>query len=307
MAQQKKVVWIVGMAYSGSSLLNILLDTQPTIRAIGEGAQVYRPGMAGGPCARCRDTCDQCTLYSRYNGGPFYQFNFNRYGSGCNVLVDSSKSSRTFLDKPFEESFRYFVVLLSKTPHEAAYSLLQHGKWDYWHPDTINTDVSKCFESYRNVYLSHFGNLAQLGMTEFLRVRFRDIAADRIAAVKRICDFVEEPFSEERLRADWWTTDTHVLGGNPAILAQVSGDDSLAYPCEPDEYLNGKYIHRTSTIFLDDAWRQDRAFVQECRREYKRRRREFDKLLHKLNHGSVDDMLADMRLPQPWQQNSAPP
>ena len=289
----EKVVWIVGASYSGSSLLNLLLDTQPGFRGMGEGAQVYYrpprgevefPRLAGGPCARCKSTVRECELYSRYHGGPFYRFNFDRYD--CRVLVDSSKSVRMLTQKPTERSFQYRAIIISKAPHEAVYSLYKHAHWDRWsRGGRAFADVEAGMRFYLNIHQRHLRDLCQLDFTvESLAVRYRDVAANTGEELSKICDFLDEPFSGDRLNDEWWRTDTHVLGGNPAMVAQVSRDEGLAFAVPVDRYLEGKYQDKMGKIFVDTAWKEDRSFIAECRKSYARNQAELWRLLPALGY-----------------------
>src|SRR5208282_303839 len=109
----RKVAFIAGTAYCGSSLLNLLLDTQaPAIRGLGERSQT--DGEAGGPCVVCNSSLKDCRLYSQWNGRGFYEFNFNHYD--CGTLVDSSKRTNMLLQGMGREpDFKYYVLHMSKT------------------------------------------------------------------------------------------------------------------------------------------------------------------------------------------------
>lgn len=302
--EKRKVAWIIGTSFCGSSLLNLLLDSQPTIRGLGEGTQVYfrNPDpaarlqrLAGGPCARCKSTVAQCELYRQYQDQPFYQFNFDHYG--CRVLVDSSKAPRMLRTKPFEPSFRYFAIVLSKTPHEAAYSWRQHARWDTWSRGAAElASVEAGFQEYLwryGTYLEQVGSPPVFGL---VHVRYADVACAPGDTIRRLCEFLDEPFCAARLAGDWRATDTHVLGGNPAIVAQISGDDGLAFVIPPSLYLDGKYADKAGKIFYDQAWRRDAEFLEACRREYRRREPQLRQLLPRLGY-EFDALLDDLERP----------
>lgn len=291
-----KVVWIVGMAYSGSSLLNALLNSQPGIRGVGEGAWVYRKGHVGGPCTYCQTPTADCCLYGTFDGTDFYTNSAAHY-ENTNVIVDSSKHARWLVEHAAEEpNCDYFAILLSKTPHEQAFSLLGHYKWDHWNPDKRHHSVSACFRSYDKAYRKYISVLsAYFGRQYAKRVRtihYREMAADPVATISRICDWIGSDFDRHPILAGWNDTDTHILGGNPAIISQLTGNDSLSFAVARNEYLQGKYSDRSESIFVDRCWESDPLFCKRCRKSYELEHVSND-VLCTLGHRSVESLMDD--------------
>lgn len=296
----EQIVWIVGMAYCGSSLLNVLLDSQPGFRAIGEGAKVYEKKKQGGPCTRCRTDVANCEFFRNFNGSDFYQYTLDGY-PGAEVLVDSSKHAEWLVDQAQREpDFEYRALLVSKTPHEAAFSLLKHREWDHWDPDKRHTDVMRCFQSYRGTYRQYLKVLRRFFGDRFgdsvLTVRYRDVAAARIRSVQRITRWLGRAFDASRLREQWRDSSSHILGGNPSIIAQVSRDESLSFAVPPEKYLDGKYARRDGQVFIDDSWRRDVGFLQECKAAYAQDAVP-DRLLSELGHEMQASQIADLKPP----------
>jgi hypothetical protein len=287
-----KVVWIIGASFSGSSLLNLLLDSQPTIRGIGEGSQVYRRGpsgerrptdLAGGPCALCRSIVEECSLYKSYSGGPFYRFNFEHYQ--CNVLIDSSKSTRMFQAKPLEPEYNYQFILLSKSPPEAVYSWRLHAQWDHWDLACQQlASIPAALDFYISNYRDYLSALDQLKAARIICVQYSQLVADPSELIERLCSILEEPFDVGRLAGRWWETDTHILGGNPAVVAQIVRDNEFAFAVPPDRYLNGKYKDRAGQIFYDSSWQRDRLFLAACLEAITERRADLRDLLPRLGY-----------------------
>lgn len=267
-----KVVWIIGMAYSGSSLLNLLLDGRPRIRGIGEGAIIYFKGKQGGPCAKCHSTAADCEIYRPFTGTDFYAYTAAAYGD-VECLVDSSKHARWVTEHArIEPGIEYFALLLSKTPHEQAYSLLLHDHWDIWGKNRKFTAVSVCFDGYVNVYTKYLtflrGYFGDAFGERVLPVHYRDVAASPDGELERICSWLDLPFDDTPIGTNWNRTNTHILGGNPAIIAEVSQDDELAFAVPRDQYLGGKYVDHQGAVVLDENWKSDRGFVAQCAAEY---------------------------------------
>ena len=285
-----KVLYISSLAFSGSSVLNLLLDTQPTMRGVGEGAQVFSKRSSGGPCAQCKSTVADCALYGQWSGEPFYRFNFQHYA--CRVLVDASKSPAHLSDKPLEDDYAHHVLMLSKLPHEAAYSMLKHAQYDHWSDDR-NRTPRKCFETYIAIYTNYLRRFRQMHLP-IRNVHYRELVTARRKVIGDICHWIDEPFDDERLTGAWWETDTHVLGGNPAVIAQVSGDDALAFTVDPAVYLDGKYKDKRGQLFVDRSWRGDKAFIAHCEKQYKSHEVELDNVLAQLGYPPIESMLEDL-------------
>lgn len=290
---ERKVIWIIGMAYSGSSLLNVLLDTQPTIRGIGEGAQVYSNQLAGGPCAKCKGSVAECSLYGEWKGEPFYRYTFDHYE--CNVIVDSSKGLHLLSRKIFEPEYDYSVVVISKTPHAEAYSLMQHQKWDKWDTTSPHTSVRSAFDSYIAWHTIMLNTLWGIGFRkDIIHVKYHDLAKGRLQTISKLCGDIEEPYEEKRLIDNCFDTTTHIIGGNPSIIHQISGED-FACPTKASVYLDGKYDGKLGKVFVDEVWRTDTEFVEECKSEYSQMKSHFSELLERLGYGTTDDMIDDLK------------
>lgn len=275
-----RVVWIVGQAYCGSTLLNLLLNTQPRVAGIGEGWQVWRSGRTDAPCTRCLRPVNDCDFYRDWQGGPFYHYCLDRYRA--HVVVDASKSAEWLLAKPFEPAYEHRVIVLSKAPHEAAWSLIQHARHDTWDPEwegnlsrfrgPLAGAVDLAYGSYFAEYREHLQCLhtaAQICNTAIRAVTYRDLATRPEGVIAELCDWIGVQFSVDALRADLWRTQTHIVGGNPAILSEVT-QDALPVPCDRSIYLGGKYPARRGRIEYDDTWTEQAGFLAECRSAYRR-------------------------------------
>ncbi len=288
-----RVVWIVGQAYCGSTLLNLLLDTQPRVRGIGEGWQVYRNGKTDAPCSECRRPVNDCDFYRDYQGGPFYWYSALRYRA--EVIVDASKSAEWLLDKPFEDRFEHRVIVLSKAPHEAAWSLIQHARYDEWDPDYAGNlarfrepyekSVDACFGKFFAEYREHLQRLHESPLIRNTNIRsltYRELATRPKAVVCDLCNWLDVPFSPAGFDSVLWKTTTHVIGGNPAILSHLADQDVT--PTGIARYLGGKHAGQPRAIRYDATWRSDPAFVAECRAAYDRWAEPLAWLLPQLGH-----------------------
>lgn len=305
------LVWIVGGAYSGSSLLCVLLDRIRGMVGVGEGARRYNPGGMTGPCATCgQKHAIDCEVYSEWQasewvdfeptdpavataierghtmrddnliriGESFYEFCFRVYG--CPFLVDSTKDP-TVMMQQMQEGRHYpiRVVFLSKSPSEAFASYRLHPP---------GYDARDCVREWYRVNLYFLGFCA-INNLSVLPVRYRDLALHPKETVAKICRFVGHACE---LREDPNTPRGHLLGGNPSVSSVVSGSDALAMPNYTREtYMGGKYSDVDPAgglrLTYDSSWLQmPERFRMECQQELDKEASRYAGLLQLLGYGS---------------------
>jgi|CXWL01.1.fsa_nt_gi hypothetical protein len=265
----RAVVQILGLWYSGSSLLNLLFDSQPKIRGLGEAYEVYNGACVGG-CS-CGLSLATCAFYPKGDPATFYERCFDLYD--CDVLVDASKEEGNFGNALCSYPRRMGVVL-SKAPHEWIYSMRQH------HPER-DTSFATLGMHYKKFYMQHLLLAAQ--MQSQLFVTYGQMTEYPSEVVHQLCDVVGISFNPYTVQR-WWQTNTHIIGGNSAVLFQVCGHKTMFQE-------HGKYAGREHTIFRDDHWKSDAAFCEESLKGYASADTEFDSLLRTLGHGGINEQI----------------
>jgi len=296
----RRVLYILGTSWCGSSLLNALLGTQPGVAALGEAAHLRRLDRTDAWCARCRCPVQQCRLADAVSPQRFYASLFQLHPQ-CSLIVDSSKNWPVILDgyRP-ERQFRYQAVLLSKSPHRFAHSLLTHQ------PGPSVADAFELWMRFHQRTLAHLALLAEpsyaagdwaagpaIAAADLRAVSYAALAAHPTGVVARICEFVGLRFERQRL-SGWCRPPQHcVIGGNVAIYAQLTGNRRFFEP--QSSYLGGKYAGRFGQIFLDNAWSARPAFIRQCLAEYERRRRELEPLLPAVGQPSWSRLVDELK------------
>lgn len=280
---QKTVCWILGTAYSGSSLLNLLLDGQPGVRGMGEAFH-FISGKERPWCTVCQTSVLECSLKKYVDEDEFYQSIF-RFYTDCNILVDSSKWWKfCAIDHGIEPGICYKAVFISKTPHEFAYSLIHHN---------AQADARHAFLEWIQCYRSHLrvaNKALQLAEGDVVSIPYQEMSDSPIDTVQNLCEFLNVPFDLRRAE-EWWKTDSHIIGGNNAVHAQVTGEEWFD---ESKDYLQGKYSGKFRKIFRDDHWRKDIAFRSECSRLYNELAGELDPILIELGHPNSEALLKEV-------------
>lgn len=231
------------LGYSGSSLMNMLLDSVLGFRGLGEIDRWHSQDPAR-PCIQC--TPQDCGFYESVRKDYLYQ-DIARCYPEAKALVDSSKKSEFYQARRDEEpELDYRQILLWKTPHAYLHSWTGHVDPKY-QPVTA-------WKMWGRYY-------AEVAAQASPQLRYEELTVDPVAALTKVLG--ELPLFR---RPTWWQTDTHVIGGNTsirAVLNEHTSSKSNLFTAErlPQDRPN-KYRGRAGEIFLDDAWRKDRAFQE---------------------------------------------
>ncbi len=263
---QRTVVFILGTSFSGSSLLNSLLDSQPDTLGLGEAVHlIQKPTNAW--CAKCQCHVDQCQLQAKIDPANFYTSVFDAYPQ-AKVIINSSKHwgqcFRLMAVPP--PQFRLCVILLSKSLEEFGYSYSAHQSCDF------EASFDKWFTFHSHLFRNLDGVLRPASQTHLQRqlssriteentadVTYHELATKTDATIQRLCRQLDLPF-DRGFRKQLWRGDTCTIGGNNAIYAQRSGNANFFLPqCS---YLEGKYSGRQGSVFYDDQWMSDRELLR---------------------------------------------
>jgi hypothetical protein len=269
----RQVIYVMGTAYCGSTLLNHLLDAQPGVRGLSEASCWFLPHTKAW-CSRCYGPITECVNYPRLGGKPdFYQRLFDLYPDAHTVVNCAKHPSLLFRIMPLPPpKIPCRCVLLSKMPHEFAWSYRQHEGGDPaagilgW--IEIYEWILACLKAAdaRDEDFFYYLRLPVIAAADVLRLSYRQLALEPAAAVERICRKWSIPFDEEAATNPWARpSDTCMVGGNTAVYAQRV---TTPHFFEDPSYLGGKYVGKRHTIFLDRQWRSDRQFVDACRECY---------------------------------------
>lgn len=282
----KTSCYVLSAAFSGSTLLNVLLDTQPRVRGIGEAIHLLDRGELGGAapwCNSCQQCADACDRRPRIQGTDIHAAYFDRYPD-TDVLVDISKSWDLCFRRQTTQA-RIKLITLTKWPHAFAWSQYKHyarlqrprtvqecfAAWSLAYKSTqLMLDLHSGFTGRRRHALQLRDTYPQLQADDILVLTYHELVTETAAVVRRVCDFLGTPFDEATL-ANWHQrSDTCAVGGNRAVNAQRGNPGFFAdQPQNAElEYLGGKYVGRHQQIFLDTSWLQDREFIREAHRCY---------------------------------------
>lgn len=213
-------------------------------------------------CLHCQVPAADCELARIVSKGAFYGPIFDYYGSQTAVLVDASKSLwNSLLRHDSELGLRHQCVLLSKAPHEFAASWLGH------HPEASVDDAFRLYLNFYETELDFFWKTCGVATDCLVTVTYRELAQRPDAVLRSLCRFVHiaaKPLADCR----WWETDSHIIGGNWLVNAQVTGFDETLRQAPPRDRI--RYQGCEHSISYDESWKTDQKFLQMCSAAYDR-------------------------------------
>jgi hypothetical protein len=224
------VFHIASPAYSGSSMLNLLLDSVDGVRGVGEVVHYHQDFPWITNCCRCRCAAKQCVVASAVKPDRFYHSIFEAYPDAV-TLVDASKSIQYAMECRAMEECDHRVIVLYRDMHAVIESTTHH------HPAMSPHEVEDLYMSF---YEHQRGIIRESGWP-CLDVRYRLLCEQTDRTLRTICEWAGIPF---RRRANWWETDTHIIGGNYSVACQVQGREEF--------FSDGKYAGQYHRVFVDE-------------------------------------------------------
>ncbi|MGB8167616.1 MAG: hypothetical protein WCF18_08995 [Chthoniobacteraceae bacterium] len=286
----KTVLHVLSMAFSGSTLLDALLDSQPRVSSLGEVAQLWEekpPGIRRGPCHVCGLPAEQCAFWKdRADENP-YDYAFTK--TGADFLADTSKSPQRLT--PVPSRYRVKPIAIFKTPHEWACSVRAHERM---RGGSIST-VAECFFHWENLAGEILHHIRESGA--FL-IHYRALAGCPEKVLAGLCVFAGIQFDPSPIRAlSFWTRKSHALGGNSAVIDQEC-DRQTEMDLPRETWLAGKYLpaERWRKIHYDDSWKADSELRAECARCYLEATPRLRSFSNRLGLGSAEQLAAQVAI-----------
>lgn len=281
----KAVLQILSAAFSGSTLLDAMLDSQPGIVGLGEVAQLWEgkpPGIRRGPCHLCLEDAGKCSFWNDWHSAanPF-DYAFERCPEAT-VAVDSSKQPVRFTPVPREYVLR--KVILVKAPHEWAASVRAHDR----EKDREASSIEQCFFHWKNLQ----SEIVRYCDGQGFLIRYADLTQRPAEVLADLCLWAGIVFDPGPLATRaFWRRKSHALGGNPAVIDQVNERGSEMTSGRRG-WLGGKYLaaERWRTIHYDDAWMNDLELLLACERLYRAGDARLNDLLARLGVGGAIEM-----------------
>ncbi|MCG6965757.1 MAG: sulfotransferase [Chromatiaceae bacterium] len=231
-APEGKVVFLLGAGRSGSTLLELILDSHSQIRGLGElnhltwyasESESESPQVCSycdGPCSFWNKSVDWRVVrrfYSRTGLFPglrrsWYRrfsnpFHFFLRWSDEKILIDSSKNirwiSRHLSHAKVWGAVRPMVLFLTRDGRAVTNAVLRkHPQWD----------MATVARDWKARMLANKGLFESLPVERRLQLAYEDLVADPETAARRICDWLQVAYQPGML--DYWGHQHHMMAGN---------------------------------------------------------------------------------------------
>lgn len=208
----KKVIFVGGTAYSGSTFFHMILANDPGGFATGEVQWVFNPRRTNhiNMACTCTNESEECWVWQtvRQNGEEaLYDTIFEQFPR-VNFVVTSSKGpfwiakQNQLLEK---KGIAYKNIVIWKTPLEFAQSANRRGMGAEWEKNWVN---------YYRLYASL--------IPQWRAVRYADIVQDKEATLKKVCAYLDIPYYDTKSK--YWEREHHVLSGNSSARFHLYDD-----------------------------------------------------------------------------------
>lgn len=212
----KKVIFVGGTSYSGSTFFHLTLANDPAGFAIGEVRHLFHPTKprhfdANWGCG-CQDpTCDLWSRVKRNGIEHLYETIFDIHPE-VEFIVDSSKNVywiKEQSDRLARQGITPRHIVMWKTPVEWANSLMKRNHLDQlggW--PLVHRRFLTLFEDWR-------------------AIKYADYTGDQAANLQAACAYLGIPYFEGKER--YWEKIHHYLGGNLTARLHLYSQDSAGY------------------------------------------------------------------------------
>ena len=210
----KRVIFVGGTEFSGSTFFHMILANDPAGFAIGEAHNYLRPSQPHHFDMLCSCGAQPCQIWQEIalvDEKNLYQSLFDRFPE-VEFIVDYSKNAVWIKDQVANLNRQGIIaqhILMWKTPFEFAHSYNKRGNIDAWRSSWV---------SYHRLYRTFF--------TEWRAIRYANFANER-SALQTVCSYLRIPYFPNKEK--YWHKTHHVIGGNPSARVHLYEDSSLHY------------------------------------------------------------------------------
>lgn len=251
MAKSIDVLNIFGMSYSGSTLLNFILDCVPQIYGGGELHWLltqHQPGAGyNAHCTHCKETCDIWTPERCVNAPEQHFYNWVSSITEKRVIVDTSKTVSWFIDrqKKKEDNVAYHNFLLVKHPYRHICSLLTNAnKADH---ENLTHNIEEAIQIFYEYYVEVIN---YLDGSNYKVIHYEDLILNTDGTVNEILCKIGIP--DATLPSDFFQQAHHQIGGNAGPIFQAT----KSWPTKREEQspIRLRKYEESRGVFLDNKF-----------------------------------------------------
>lgn len=211
----KKVIFIGGSPYSGSTMLDMMLSGGSLGFSVGEVVALFHPYRSHHINPQCGCGSSDCDFWQQIKtkgAANFYEEIFNRYPQ-THYIVDSSKEPSWIASQAKmlkRKGIDALHVLIWKSPLEFASSRLKRGKIENWERD---------WSDYHEQYSSLVDN--------WFSIKYSDLAKKPKESLEKLCQDLEIDYIEGS--EEYWKHTHHTLFGNSSAKIHLYSKTSNSY------------------------------------------------------------------------------
>lgn len=212
--ENKKVIFIGGTSYSGTTIFGMILANDEKGFSGGEMSALFKPQKAHHFDPKCGCGNKKCEIWPMVlkNGiSNIYETIFSKFPN-IRFIVDSSKDpfwihyQNKILKKNKIEAKN---VLIYKTPLEAAFSFKKRGRLAQFKKSWIN---------YHRLYFSL--------VKDFRTISYKQLTTNYIFLAK-ICNYLEIPYFDNK--EQFWNKTQHTIFGNSSAKIHLYDGHAIEY------------------------------------------------------------------------------
>ncbi len=240
----RKVIFVGGTSYSGSTFFHLTLANDPKGFAVGEVKHLFRPTKErhARPTWACGCGDPECTLWNRVrkNGEAHLYESIFEIHPEVEFIVDASKNV-VWIDDQIDYLSRQGIevqsVVIWKTLMEFAHSLKKRNRLGA----KDGAELANWPRYHRNFYSF---------VEDFRAVKYADYARDQAAVLQAACAYFDIPYFEGKER--YWEKIHHSLGGNLSSRIHLYSKESDRFQ-DVQQRAKG---HRNDHVADDSNYRQ---------------------------------------------------
>lgn len=212
---KRKIVYVLGADFSGTTLLDLMLGSSPDAASVGELAAFVQPTAPGhrNPVCSCHRNCGLWKSGSLNKTAPYENlFEFHK----TNTLIDSSKHVPWLISqskKAKKYNLEISIVLIWKTADDYANSCANRGNPRGW--------ASKWLRYHRAVLQTNL---------PFYSVSLDHLITDRDKTLRGICKWLSLDFTPEM--GEYNKKNHHIVFGSATARQALHREGSEAWDYE---------------------------------------------------------------------------
>jgi hypothetical protein len=215
----KKVIFIGGTSYSGSTILDMIIANDVNGFSTGEVHALFWPYRRKHLRPLCGCGKKDCTLWDsiKLEGEKKVYKTIFKQNQNLNFIVDSSKDPNWIYQQSknlLRQNIEVKNLLIWKTPSEfsVSYKKRNKKKWE------------KEWQNYHKEYFTL--------VKSFKTVKYKDLVHDRETLIK-ICDYLGISYFDTKIK--FWNKQHHTLFGNSSAKIHLYSKNTENYKVKKDE------------------------------------------------------------------------